>query len=68
MIWNCFLTVLHSCENQIGHQKSYGEIKAYVLAQTIKFLYHTEAYIFVPMTLGRGKVLPMVRRYLASVF
>lgn len=41
-----FLTVLHSCENQIGHQKSYGEIKAYVLAQTIKFLYHTEAYIF----------------------
>ena len=23
-------------------EKSYGEIKAYVLAQTIKFLYHTE--------------------------
>ena len=41
-----FLTVLHSCENQIGHQKSYGEIKAYVLAQTIKLLYNTEAYIF----------------------
>ena len=33
-----FLAVLHSCENQIGHQKSYGEIKAYVLAQTIKLL------------------------------
>ena len=41
-----FLAVLHSCENQIGHQKSYGEIKAYVLAQTIKLLYNTEAYIF----------------------
>ena len=38
--------VLRTCENQIGHQKSYGEIKAYVLAQTIKFLYDTEAYIF----------------------
>ena len=41
-----FLAVLHSCENQIGHQKSYGEIKAYVLVQTIKLLYNTEAYIF----------------------
>lgn len=41
-----FLAVLRSCENQIGHQKSYGEIKAYVLAQTIKLLYNTEAYIF----------------------
>lgn len=41
-----FLSVLHSCENQIGHQKSYGEIKAYVLVQTIKLLYNTEAYIF----------------------
>ena len=37
---------MRTCENQIGHQKSYGEIKAYVLAQTIKFLYDTEAYIF----------------------
>lgn len=41
-----FLTVLHSCESQIGHQKSYGEIKAYVLAQVIKILNNTEAYIF----------------------
>lgn len=41
-----FLSVLRTCENQIGHQKSYDEIKAYVLAQTIKFLYDTEAYIF----------------------
>lgn len=60
---------MRTCENQIGHQKSYGEIKAYVLAQTIKFLYDTEAYIyFVPMILGQDKGLPMVRKYLVSVF
>lgn len=41
-----FLTVLCTCENQIGHQKSYGEIKAYVLVQAIKFLYNAETYIF----------------------
>ena len=37
---------MRTCENQIGHQKSYGEIKAYVLAQTIKFLYDTEVYAY----------------------
>lgn len=41
-----FISVLQSCENQIGRQKSYGEIKAFVLSQAIKFLHGTEAYIF----------------------
>ncbi|MBM6804731.1 hypothetical protein H6B07_19335, partial [Mediterraneibacter glycyrrhizinilyticus] len=34
-----FLAVLQSCENQIGHQKSYGERKSFVLSQAIKFVY-----------------------------
>ena len=41
-----FISVLQSCENQIGHQKSYGEIKSFVLSQAIKFLHGKEAYIF----------------------
>lgn len=41
-----FLSLLQSCESEIGHQKSYGEVKAFVLLQTIRFLYGTEAFIF----------------------
>lgn len=41
-----FLSVLQSCESQIGHRKNYGEIKAFVLSQTLKLLYGSETYIF----------------------
>lgn len=41
-----FLAVLQSCENQIGHQKSYGEIKSFVLSQAIKFVYGIDVCIF----------------------
>ena len=40
---NIFLSVLQSCEAQIGHQQSYGEVKAFVLSQTLKLLYDEEA-------------------------
>ena len=41
-----FISILQSCESQIGHQKSYGEVKAFVLSQVIGLLYNAEAYIF----------------------
>lgn len=41
-----FLTLLESCESTIGHRKNYGEVKAFVLLQTIQFLYRVEAFIF----------------------
>ena len=41
-----FLAVLCSCEDEIGHQKSYGEVKAFVLVQVLRLLYGMEAYIF----------------------
>lgn len=41
-----FLSLLQSCETMIGHQQSYGEIKAFVLSQTLKLLYDEDAYIF----------------------
>ena len=41
-----FLSVLQSCESMIGHQQSYGEIKAFVLSQTLKLLYDEDTYIF----------------------
>lgn len=41
-----FLSVLQSCEARIGHQQSYGEVKAFVLSQTLKLLHDEETYIF----------------------
>lgn len=41
-----FLSVLKSCEARIGHQKSYGEVKAFVLLRVISMLYNTETFIF----------------------
>lgn len=41
-----FLSVLRSCEAKIGHQRSYGEVKAYVLLRTIQFLYSGPVFIF----------------------
>lgn len=41
-----FQSVLQSCEERIGHQQNYGEIKAFVLLQVFRFLYDIEAYIF----------------------
>lgn len=41
-----FLSLLQSCEAEIGHQKSYGEVKAFVLLQTIRYLYAKEAFLF----------------------
>ena len=41
-----FLAVLCSCENEIGHQQNYGEVKAFVLVQVLRLLYGMEAYIF----------------------
>ena len=41
-----FLTLLRFCEDEIGHQKSYGEVKAFVLVQALRLLYGMEAYIF----------------------
>ena len=41
-----FLSVLQSCEARIGHQQSYGEVKAFILSQTLKLLHDEEAYIF----------------------
>lgn len=41
-----FLSILRSCETEIGHQKSYGEVKAFVLLQTIRYLYANEVFMF----------------------
>lgn len=41
-----FISVLESCEESVGHQNSYGEVKAFVLLKTISFLHSAEAYIF----------------------
>jgi len=41
-----FLSVLSSCETLIGHQKSYGEVKAFVLLKTIHLLYGERVFIF----------------------
>ena len=41
-----FLSVLRSCEAEIGHQRSYGEVKAYVLLRTIQFLHSGPVFIF----------------------
>lgn len=41
-----FLAVLASCEDTIGHQKSFGEVKAFVLLQVISMLYGTKVFIF----------------------
>lgn len=41
-----FLSVLKACEDQIGHQRSYGEVKAYVLLRTIQFLHSGPVFIF----------------------
>lgn len=41
-----FLSVLTSCESKVGHQNSYGEVKAFVLLKTISFVYSADAYIF----------------------
>lgn len=41
-----FMSVLQSCEAGVGHQQSYGEVKAFVLSQTLKLLYNEDTYIF----------------------
>ena len=41
-----FLDALRDCESLIGHQKSYGEVKAFVLLKAISFVYSVEAFIF----------------------
>lgn len=41
-----FLSTLNTCEQSIGHQKSYGEVKAFVLTQTLTLLRDAEVYIF----------------------
>ena len=41
-----FLSVLRACEDGIGHQRSYGEVKAYVLLRTIRFLHSGPVFIF----------------------
>ena len=41
-----FISVLESCEEAVGHQNSYGEVKALVLLKTINFLHSADAYIF----------------------
>lgn len=43
---NEFLSLLQTCEAKVGHQKSYGEVKAFVLLQTIRYLYASEAFMF----------------------
>lgn len=41
-----FLSRLQSCEEQIGHQRSYGEVKAFILTQVLKLLFDVDTYIF----------------------
>ena len=41
-----FLAKLKICESLIGHQKSYGEVKAFVLLKTLNYVYGVEAFIF----------------------
>lgn len=41
-----FLDTLKNCESLISHQKSYGEVKAFVLLKAISFVYSVEAFIF----------------------
>ena len=41
-----FLSVLKSCEAFIGHGQNYGEVKAYVLSQTLWLIHGVETYIF----------------------
>lgn len=41
-----FLDTLRACESLIGRQKSYGEVKAFVLLKTISFAYSVEAFVF----------------------
>ncbi len=41
-----FIELLLNCEAKVGHQNSYGEVKAFVLLQTIRFLYGDEAFMF----------------------
>lgn len=41
-----FLSLLQSCEVEVGHQKSYGEVKAFVLLQAIRFLYANKVFMF----------------------
>ena len=43
---NSFLCVLAQCEEKIGHQQSYGEIKAFVIAQVFKLIYHADICVF----------------------
>lgn len=41
-----FISVLELCEESVGHQNSYGEVKDFVLLKTISFLQSADAYIF----------------------
>lgn len=41
-----FLSILSSCEELIGHQKSYGEVKAFVLLKVINLLFSADTVIF----------------------
>ena len=41
-----FVAVLRRCEDSVGHQNNYGEIKAFVLVRTLEFLYNAEICVF----------------------
>lgn len=43
---DAFLVILKNCEAQIKSQQSYGEIKAFVLAQFLRFVFDAEACVF----------------------
>lgn len=61
-----FLSVLQTCEGTIGHQESYGEIKAFVLSQALKLLKGTDTYIFCSDDFGarqgfaNGALIPCI--------
>ena len=43
---SCFIDVLKSCEAAIGHQQSYGEMKAFILLKSISLIYNTQPFVF----------------------
>ena len=67
-----FLSVLQTRESSIGHQESYGEVKAFVLSQVLKMLKGTETYIFCSDDFGarqgfaNGALIPCIS--ILSVF
>ena len=41
-----FLSVLHSCESSIGNGQSYGEVKAFILAEALHFICDDDVCVF----------------------